>query len=160
MWVICMEKKFNRFFIVFFFILLIILLWLTWYGKKQKAVREDKELAVAFDQVGDDMLTAENWQKLRCIPRDRLDCEGVNCTKSQPVVYLILDRQSKTFSRCDKKGCDVYDAIFRLSGMFTNIQPINPNGTMIKVLGNREYIEVVTTGLGVIFQNGNCSEIQ
>jgi hypothetical protein len=31
---------------------------------------------------------------------------------------------------------------------------------MIKVLGNREYIEMATIGLNTVFQSGSCSEIR
>ncbi len=121
---------------------------------------EDKEINAAFEQINEDIKTVDAWQKLQCTPKTRLDCDGTNCTQSQPVVYLILDRQNKTFSRCDTKGCDAYDAIFGSSGIYTNIQPRNPSGMMIKVLGNREYIEMATIGLSTVFQNGSCSEIR
>jgi hypothetical protein len=119
---------------------------------------EDEEMNAAFEQINEDIKTVDAWQKLQCTPKTRLDCDGTNCTKSQPVVYLILDRPNKTFSRCDTKGCDSYDAIFNSSGIYTNIQPRNPSGMMIKVLGNREYIEMATIGLSTVFQNGSCSE--
>ena len=121
---------------------------------------EDDEMNAAFEQINEDIKTVDAWQKLQCTPKTRLDCDGTNCTQSQPVVYLILDRPNKTFSRCDTKGCDSYDAIFGSSGIYTNMQPRNPSGMMIKVLGNREYIEMATIGLSTVFQNGSCSEIR
>ncbi|MEK7115097.1 MAG: hypothetical protein AAB847_01945 [Patescibacteria group bacterium] len=121
---------------------------------------EDEEMNAAFKQIDEDIKTVDAWQKLQCTPKTRLDCDGTSCTKSQPVVYLILDRSNKTFSRCDTKGCDSYDAIFGSSGIYTNIQPRNPSGMMIKVLGNREYIEMATIGLSTVFQSGSCSEIR
>lgn len=120
---------------------------------------EDEEMNAAFDQINEDIQTVDAWQKLKCTPKTRLDCDRTNCTQSQPVVYLILDRQNKTYSRCDTKGCDSYDAIFGSNGIYTNIQASSPTGGMIKVLGNREYIEMTTIGLDSIFQNGSCVEI-
>jgi hypothetical protein len=120
---------------------------------------KDEEMNVAFEQINEDIKTVDAWQKLKCTPKTPLDCDGTNCTESQPVVYLILDRANKTLSRCDTKGCDTYDAFFGSSGLYTNIQPRNPTGLMVKVLGNREYIEMATIGLSTVFQHGSCIEI-
>jgi hypothetical protein len=43
--------------------------------------------------------------------------------------------------------------------LYTNIQASSPMGAMVKVLGKREYVEVVTLGLGVQISRGSCSEI-
>lgn len=172
-------KKFNKNLIIGVLLIAAIVFSFMWYNQNRELTRlkasnslsqgqitedttknENEEMNAAFEQISEDVRTVDAWQKLQCTPKTRLDCDGTNCTQSQPVVYLILDRPNKTFSRCDTKGCDAYDAIFGSSGIYTNIQPRNPSGMMIKVLGNREYIEMATIGLNSIFQNGSCSEIQ
>lgn len=121
---------------------------------------DSEERDTVLEQINEDFKTVDIWEKLQCTPKTRLDCGRTDCIQSEPVVYLVLDRPNKTFSRCDKKGCDSYDSIFGSSGMYTNIQSRDPRGMMVKVLGNREYIEMVTIGLSTVFQNGNCSEIR
>jgi len=123
---------------------------------------EDEKMNAAFEQIEieEDIETVDAWQKLQCTPKTRLDCDGTNCTQSQPVVYLILDRTNEIYSRCDTKGCDIYDANFGSGGIYTNIQARDPNGAMIKVLGNRQYIEMATIGLSTVFQSGSCTEIR
>ncbi|MBI2048163.1 MAG: hypothetical protein HYT27_03405 [Parcubacteria group bacterium] len=168
-------EKVNKNLIIGVLVIIAIVFGFLWYNQSQELAEvkfgdtpisveqtknDDKEMDAAFKQIDEDIRMVDIWQKLQCTPKTRLDCDGTNCTQSQPVVYLILDRQNKTFSRCDTKGCDAYDAIFGSSGIYTNIQPRNPSGMMIKVLGNREYIEMATIGLSTVFQNGSCSEIR
>lgn len=120
---------------------------------------EHEKTNASREQLDEDFRRVDAWQKLNCTPKTRLDCTGTNCTQSQPVVYLILDRQKKTFSRCDTKGCNEYNASFASSGVYTNMQASSPQGMMIKVLGTREYIEIATVGLRSVFQHGSCVEI-
>ena len=174
-----MEKGFNKNLIIGVLLIAAVVFGFMWYGKNQELAKlktsanspqaqikqgttrgEDEETNAFFGQINEDYKTVDAWKKLQCTPKTRLDCVGTNCTQSKPIVYLILDRSNKTFSRCDTKGCDSYDANFGSGGIFTNIQPRNPSGMMIKVLGNREYIEMVTIGLSTVFQDGRCSEIR
>ncbi len=168
-------EKFNKNLIICILLIMAIIFGFLWYSQNQELSKvksgdtsspveqtknEDEEMNVFFEQMNLDIKTVDAWKKLQCTPKTRLDCDGASCDKSQPVVYLILDRSNKTFSRCDTKGCDSYDAIFGSSGIYTNIQPRNPSGMMIKVLGDREYIEMATIGLSTVFQNGSCLEIR
>lgn len=168
-------EKLNKNLVIGILVIIVIVFGFLWYNQGQELAKvksgdtstpieqiqnEDKEMSAAFEQINEDIKTVDAWQKLQCTPKTRLDCDGTNCTKSQPVVSLILDRPNKTFSRCDTKGCDSYDAIFGSSGIYTNIQPRNPSGMMIKILGNREYIEMATIGLSTVFQNGSCAEVR
>ena len=170
-----MMTNLNKNLIIGVLVIVVIVFGFLWYNQSQELAKvksggastpieqtknDDEEMDAAFKQIDEDIRTVDTWQKLQCTPKTRLDCDGTSCTPSQPIVYLILDRPNKTFSRCDTKGFDKYDAIFGSSGIYTNIQPRNPSGMMIKVLGNREYIEMATIGLSTVFQNGSCSEIR
>jgi hypothetical protein len=167
-----MEIFKNKNLIIGVLLIAAIVLGFMWYSQNQELAKlktstnapqvqnEDEELNAAFEQIDEDFKTVDAWQKLQCTPKTRLDCNGTNCTQSQPVVYLILDRPNQTFSRCDTKGCDTYDALFGSGGIYTNVQPRDPRGMMVKVLGNREYIEMATIGLNTVFQSGSCSEIR
>ncbi len=166
----------NRYLTTTALLIVILILGYLWYNQnlmlsqinksqphqleQQTTDDEGQIINDSFEQIDKDFRTVDTWQKLECTPKTRIDCSKTSCTKSEPVVYLVLNRLNKTFSRCDKKSCDTYDAVFGSGGIYTNIQANNPSGMMIKVLGNREYTEMVTTGLNTILQNGNCSEIQ
>jgi hypothetical protein len=129
------------------------------FDSAQHPNTEDDNPDAAFEQMDTDLRDATAWEKLRCTPTARLMCHGTQCTPSEPAVYLILDRQNNSFSRCDAKGCDSHKAQFGTSGMFTNIQGAIPIGTMIKVQGNRAYIEIATLGLSSSFSSGTCTVI-
>lgn len=162
-----MNQNFSKNFIIGALVVIVIVFGFLWYSQNQELTKLKtsktgmRKINAAFEQINinEDIQTVDAWQKLKCTPKTRLDCDGTNCTQSQPVVHLILDRQNKTYSRCDTKGCDKYDASFGSGGIYTNIQASNPNGGIIKVLGNRQYIEIATLGLGSVFQSGSCIEI-
>ena len=119
-----MEIFKNKNLIIGVLLIAAIVLGFMWYSQNQELAKlktstnapqvqnEDEELNAAFEQIDKDFKTVDAWQKLQCTPKTRLDCNGTNCTQSQPVVYLILDRPNQTFSRCDTKGCDTYDELF------------------------------------------------
>jgi len=170
-----MSEGINKNLIIGVLVVVAIVFGFLWYSQGQELAKvksgdvsvpveqtknEDEEMNAAFEQINEDIRTVDAWQKLQCTPKTRLDCDGTSCTPSKPIVYLILDRPNKTFSRCDTKGCDKYNASFGSSGIYTNIQASSPIGLMVKVLGNREYIEMATIGLSSVFQNGSCTEIQ
>ena len=62
-------------------------------------------------------------------------------------------------SRCDR-NCDTYEVDIVTAGIFTNMQPTSPRGTVVKVLGAREYVEIVTLGLSVHISSGECSRMR
>lgn len=124
---------------------------------EETEVNEEEISGAEFSaQMDRDFQDAGTWQKLRCTPTARLTCNGTQCAPAEPVVYLNLNKQTGFYSRCDSKSCDDYQADFNVSGMYTNIQAKYPMGNIIKVLGNREYIEVVTIGLSSSFSSGIC----
>lgn len=100
-----------------------------------------------------------SWQKLKCSPITKISCDRTSCEPDNPSVWVVLDRQKREFSRCDVKGCDTYKADFNSSGAFTNIQGKAPMGTMIKVLGDKKYIEIATIGLSSLVSSGSCTAI-
>lgn len=98
-----------------------------------------------------------SWQKLKCTPVSKVFCDRTSCEQDKPTVWIVLDRKAQTFSRCDVKGCDVYQGKFESDGAFTNIQGQSPIGTMIKVLGDKKYIEIATINLGSFISSGICT---
>jgi hypothetical protein len=67
-----------------------------------------------------------------------------------------LDFREKTYSRCDKKGCDDYAMAFGSSGIFTTATP-QLQGSFIKVVNDgSEYMEVATLMLEAYVNFGAC----
>lgn len=97
-----------------------------------------------------------SWQRLKCVPDTKTACDRTSCSADTANVWVELDRRASTYARCDSKGCDTYSADFNSAGAFTNIHPKSPNGTMVKVLGDRKYIEIATIGLTSLVSEGSC----
>src|SRR4029078_5583084 len=70
------------------------------------------------------------WQ---CKIAEKQTCGPQEGCRPSPITithYIDLDR--KTYSRCDTKGCDTYDAQISQSGMFSNIA-VPERGLMARV---------------------------
>lgn len=155
-----METK-NKNLIISILVITTIVFGFLWYNQN----KESKSFSAPATQtkVSQEELSVEDWesdlyswQKLKCTPTTKVFCDRTSCEKDSPSVWVELDRRAKTFSRCDVKGCDTYKGNFETAGVFTNIQGVTPMGTMIKVLGDRKYIEVATIGLSSLISNGTC----
>ncbi|MDO8581173.1 MAG: hypothetical protein Q7S13_06810 [Candidatus Omnitrophota bacterium] len=102
-----------------------------------------------------------------CFPAKKLLCNSSGCETVEPKIFNLITADSAnpalipSLSRCDSKGCDQYDARFEPSGLFVNVQPLNPNGMMFKAsLSDLKYVEVVTIGLDTHISYGYCSSIK
>lgn len=162
-------EKFNKNLIIGVLAVIAIISGVFWYNQNQELtkLKTANTISPSTQSVQQEELTAEDWssdpyswQKLKCSPTSKVFCDRTSCTSDTPSVWVILDRRAKTFSRCDTKGCDTYDGQFESAGAFTNIQSKNPMGEMIKVLGDRKYIEIATLNLGLFISSGVCTEIQ
>jgi hypothetical protein len=85
-------------------------------------------------------------------------CNLEECTTEKASVSVHLDFGANSYSRCDTKGCDVYEMLVAPSGLFTNI--ILPrNSTLFKAENTgAEYFEVVTTWMVTMKNVGSCSQ--
>jgi hypothetical protein len=107
-------------------------------------------------------LSRTDWpeHQVVCFPSSKVFCGGGECKADIPVVFNLLGSNEwgqTTMSRCDKNGCDTYDAVAEGAGDFLNVQTIAPRGMMFKsskVSG--EYIEIATLGLGAFISFGYC----
>lgn len=119
-------------------------------------------LTPADEQIRTDAQNAHDWQELICVPRARLVCAGATCEAAVPTVQLRLTRESPIrgiMRRCDL-SCDNYEVSIYTAGIFTSLQPIRPSGSFVKIQGAREFVEVVTLGLGVYYSLGSCSRVR
>ena len=93
-----------------------------------------------------------------CLPESRYDCSSDGCQKGKPVVFVLYDENANKVYRCDKKPCDGYDVSKDVSGLYTNLTPITPNGSLVKLSEDNEYVETVSMGLDFIIYRGQCTD--
>lgn len=124
---------------------------------KNLKVNQEASLEETLKEVDAYMSAARKWEKLKCIPKTNFICTKKECLKRNIFVWLILDKNKGTVSRCeDKDHCYTYEASFLQSGVNINIQGREPIGSMIKVLGDSRYKEIATIGLDAYISNGEC----
>lgn len=93
-----------------------------------------------------------------CVPEFRYDCSTDNCEQKKPVVFILYDENTNKVYRCDKQPCDGYDVLKEISGLYINLTSITPNGSLIKLSDNNEYVEIVSLGLDFIIYRGKCTD--
>ena len=93
-----------------------------------------------------------------CLPESRYDCSSGGCQKGKPVVFVLYDENANKVYRCDKQPCDGYDVSKEVSGLYTNLTPITPNGSLVKLSDDNEYVENVSMGLDFIIYRGKCTD--
>lgn len=102
---------------------------------------------------------AKAWEKIKCTPKTGFICSKWECTRRDSKVTVTLDKKKETITRCDGKQCETFDAEFKQTGVFYNIQTEGPIGTLIRVLGDNRYKEITTVGLDAYIANGNCKVV-
>jgi hypothetical protein len=65
-------------------------------------------------------------QELHCEIKSKFVCQASGCQPVAPNVWNVIDPSLRKYSRCDKKGCDVHEALIGHSGAFMTIQ-VGPN---------------------------------
>lgn len=93
-----------------------------------------------------------------CSPETRYNCSADGCKQDKPVVFVLYDENVNKVYRCDKKPCDGYDVSKEVSGLYTNLTPVTPNGSFVKLSDDNEYVETVSLGLDSIIYRGKCTD--
>ena len=94
-----------------------------------------------------------------CIPEKKYFCtnfENKNCEQVKASIFVLYDDNNNKICRCDNKPCDCFNILSENSGLYKNITPVKPNGTMYKISNIGEYIEIVSLGLDTYLSQGNC----
>ena len=77
-----------------------------------------------------------------------------------PNTFYLLGKNTAghTYSRCDRQGCDTYEALVRESELFENWQLVEPGVVTLKrtLSGDWSFVEVATLGLQVYKPFGQC----
>ena len=137
---------------------LLVLLWgLNLFGQEGNT-RDWKTFAKALkvaDEVGQ---LPKHFA--RCTPTTKVVCVDGECEKVAPNTFYLLGKTTAghTYSRCDRLGCDTYDALVRESGLIENWQLVEPSGVTLKrtLSGDRSFVEVATLELQVYISFGQC----
>jgi len=98
---------------------------------------------------------ALRWQ---CSPATKFQCTKEGCEAMQPTVWVTLDFQTSSYSRCDRKGCDRYEMRESVSGIYTSVALVDRPGTLFKAVNDgSEFVEVITLGTTLMSSYGICS---
>jgi hypothetical protein len=109
-------------------------------------------LAIAVSLCWPAPASADIW---RCEASTVVVCDRAQCQENKPSVWLMVDFDRKTYSRCDSKSCDQYQMMAVPSGIFVNVV-YNPSSIFKATADGSEYIEVATSGLATYSQFGTC----
>ena len=96
---------------------------------------------------------------LRCNISEKHVCIAKKgCSSTKPTVWNLVDLAASKYSRCDRQGCDTYNADISRSGIFLNIV-IPRRGVLAKmVFDGSSFLEVMTATDVVYISFGSCSE--
>jgi hypothetical protein len=95
---------------------------------------------------------------LRCDIASKFLCQSAGCSTATASVWNLIDMDAKTYSRCDRSGCDTYDAVFSPSGVFLNIA-LPANGLIAKLEpGTGSFSEVASLAGEVYVSFGVCRD--
>ena len=93
---------------------------------------------------------------LRCDITEKYACSAGGCEAHELGIWNVIDLDSGQFSRCDRNGCDSYDAEVSKSGMFYTID-LPGRGTMAKLaVDGTSFLEVITLGTVAMISFGSC----
>jgi hypothetical protein len=100
-----------------------------------------------------------------CFPVKKVVCTAGICNPSSLSVFYLIrpslatrgEEQRAEMSRYDESGCDSYQMVSRLSGLFEIMQPREPNGMLFKTDG-AEFVEVATSWLDAFISTGYCRQ--
>lgn len=91
-----------------------------------------------------------------CEIHSKFSCSTARCDSVASSVANRIDLERGTYSRCDSRGCDDYNAVISRSGDFLNIA-LPEHGMLAKVSTiDGGFLEVVTVGLSTLISSGTC----
>ena len=96
--------------------------------------------------------SADTW---RCDAAKLIVCNDGRCQEAPSLVWLIVDFDRKTYSRCDSKSCDPYQMVAMPSGIFVYVV-YHPGSIFKATADGRGYVDVATLGLATYSQFGTC----
>ncbi len=114
-----------------------------------------------FEEADKIYKISKAWKKIKCEPKTGFVCTKKECVKKDISTTLILDKKKETITRCDKQGnCEDFEAEFKQTGVFFNVQTEGPIGTIVRIFGDSRYKEITTVGLDAYIANGECLPVE
>lgn len=112
-----------------------------------------------------------------CFPLKRAVCASGDCKHVDLDVFFLLKRTGLgesgsvlySYSRCDPKGCDMYDVEASDSGTFEILEPPRPSAWFFKRvtmsaeltgLNENEFLDVATLLLATYVSTGYCRDVK
>jgi hypothetical protein len=94
---------------------------------------------------------------MTCRIATKFSCDaGEGCKPLKPAIWNVIDLERQTYSRCDTRGCDNYDARVHRSGEFIVID-VPGRGMVAKLASNfSSFLEVTTIGTSALNSFGSC----
>ncbi len=98
---------------------------------------------------------APQW---RCDASTKFQCSVNGCSEIRPTVWVNLDFPARRLERCDAKGCDRYEMVHSVAGLYTTITLVGHPGTFFKAVNDAsEFVEVASLGVSVLSSFGRCN---
>lgn len=98
-------------------------------------------------------LSVARW---KCTPQKTMECSLLGCEEGKPTIWIVIDRDRKTYSRCDATGCEAYGADVTQSGIFT-IYELRGRATFLKMSNTfGHFVDVATSGVSAFINGGRC----
>jgi hypothetical protein len=93
---------------------------------------------------------------VQCNFASKVQCDPIGpCRVLKPAVRLTIDLAAKRYSRCDRAGCDTFNAVVTPSGAYTLIEV--PGHAMFAKIGPKgKSTEVVSLMNSILVSQGTC----
>ena len=102
------------------------------------------------------------WQSvgtLECRPTVADVCGANGCQRNEPAGgWTRWTPATRTYERCDRNGCDRYEARVDYAGSFATIT-LPGRATFARLTGRNAFMEVVTQMDGVLIYRGQCEPV-
>ncbi len=100
----------------------------------------------------------QNVGALLCAPKSKVVCGPSDCDRDTgpSKTWMRVDLNAGTYSRCDSKGCDTYDATITESGLFTIIELSGRGASMKLQSATGDFVDLATAGTSAFISHGKC----
>lgn len=94
---------------------------------------------------------------LKCTWTEKQQCAPQQSCRPAPLgLWSKIDLKKRKYQRCDRNGCDTYDATVQVDrAAFTNID-LPGLGVFVKIGPDRRGTEVVSLGNVILVSQGRC----
>ena len=95
-------------------------------------------------------------EPLICTPTQKFYCTANGCREIPAQTWALVDAIKGMYARCDKNGCDRYDAAVSRSGVMTNIE-VPARALFARFSGSGEaFVEVASQLTDIYVSHGSC----